>query len=57
MGYAQELKAFVDCAAGKAQPSVSLSEMFATMSVIFAIERSLASGQTVSPLAMRVSTP
>jgi len=56
MGYAQELKAFIDCAAGKTQPTVSLSEMFATMSVIFAIERSLASGQTVSPLAMHVST-
>jgi predicted dehydrogenase len=48
MGYAQELKAFVECASGKANSQVSVAEMFATMRVIFAIEQSLASGQTVA---------
>lgn len=55
MGYTQELKAFIDCAAGKAEPDVSTTDMFATMEVIFAIERALATGQTVSPSAIKVA--
>ena len=41
MGYAQELKHFVACVKGEAEPSKT-DEAFATMSVIFAIERALA---------------
>jgi len=48
MGYAQELKSFVECASGKASSDVKITEIFATMEVIFAIERSLATGQTVA---------
>ena len=55
MGYTQELKAFIDCAAGKAEPDVSTTDMFATMDVVFAIERALATGQTVSPSAIKVA--
>ena len=55
MGYTQELKAFIDCAAGKAEPDVSTTDLFATMEVIFAIERALATGQTVSPSAIKVA--
>jgi predicted dehydrogenase len=47
MGYVQELKAFVDCAAGRQQQPVVTTELFATMAVIFAIERALATGQVV----------
>ena len=47
MGYAQELKAFVDCVGGKTVADVSTTEMFSTMDVIFAIELSLATGQAV----------
>ena len=54
MGYAEELKAFIHCVAGKAQPDVTLSEMFATMDVIFAIEQALATAQTVSIKATKV---
>ncbi len=48
MGYAQELSHFVDIVAGKDQPLVSADEMFATMDTIFAIERSLATGDSVT---------
>ena len=41
MGYAQELKHFVACVRGEAEPPKT-DEAFATMSVIFAIERALA---------------
>jgi predicted dehydrogenase len=54
MGYAQELKAFVDCVGGKTVADVSTTEMFSTMDVIFAIEHALATGQSVSPSATRV---
>lgn len=47
MGYAEELKAFIDCVSGNAKPDITLSEMFATMDVIFAIEQALATAQTV----------
>lgn len=47
MGYVQELKAFVDCVAGRQQQPVATTELFATMAVIFAIERALATGQVV----------
>ena len=57
MGYAQELTAFIQCVSGKAAPDVSLSEMFATMDVIFAIEQALATAQTVSLKATKVSAP
>ena len=48
MGYGQELKAFIDCAVGTSKPDLSMSEMFATMDIIFAIEKSLATGQSIS---------
>lgn len=48
MGYAEELRHFVDCVAGRETPAVGLEETFATMSVIFAIERALASAQVVT---------
>lgn len=48
MGYQQELKAFVDSATGKAEVMPSVAALFATMDVIFGIERSLATGQTVT---------
>ena len=47
MGYSEELRHFVDTVAGKAQPVVGADEMFATMDAIFAIERSLATGNSV----------
>jgi predicted dehydrogenase len=47
MGYTQELKAFVDCAAGRQPQPVATTELFATMAVIFAIEHALATGQVV----------
>ena len=47
MGYVEELRHFVDCVAGRAAPAVSIGETFATMSVIFAIERALATAQVV----------
>jgi predicted dehydrogenase len=55
MGYAQELKAFVDCAVGRVTSQVSPTELFATMAVIFAIEQSLATGHTVSLAALAPS--
>ena len=54
MGYAQELNAFIDCAAGKTEPEVSTAAMFGTMDAIFAIEQALASGQTVSLADLKV---
>jgi len=54
MGYAEELKAFIHCVSGKAQPDVSLPEIFATMDVIFAIEQALATAQTVSVTTKKV---
>jgi len=56
IGYAQELKAFVDCALGKIKPQLSLSEMFDTMEIIFAIEQALATGQSVSLVPERFLT-
>lgn len=48
MGYLEELKHFTDCVSGKDTLSVPPTEMFATMAVIFAIERALATAQVVS---------
>ena len=48
MGYTEELKHFVDSVAGIIQPEVSVTEMFETMKVIFAVERALATAQVVS---------
>ena len=51
MGYAQELEHFVACVAGRAEPAVPVEETFATMSVIFAIERALATAHVVTVAA------
>jgi predicted dehydrogenase len=48
MGYTQELKHFVSCAAGDETPTVTLAESFATMDVIFAIERALATATVIT---------
>ena len=48
MGYLEELKHFTDCVSGKDTVAVPPAEMFATMAVIFAIERALATAQIVS---------
>ena len=48
MGYAEELKHFVACVAGKETPAVPATEMFATMATIFAIEQALATAQVVT---------
>ena len=48
MGYAEELKHFVDCISGQAAPEVSTAEIFETMKVIFAIERALATAQVLT---------
>jgi predicted dehydrogenase len=48
MGYLEELKHFTDCVSGKDTLAVPPTEMFATMAVIFAIERALATAQVVS---------
>ena len=48
MGYTEELTRFLDCVAGKVGTPVSVHELFSTMAAIFAIERSLASAQTIS---------
>ena len=48
MGYNEELKHFTNCVAGKESLIVSPEEMFATMEVIFAIEKSLATSNAVS---------
>lgn len=48
MGYLEELKHFTDCVSGKDTVAVPPTEMFATMAVIFAIERALATAQVVS---------
>ena len=48
MGYLEELKHFTDCVSGKDTVAVPPAEMFATMAVIFAIERALATAQVVS---------
>jgi hypothetical protein len=53
MGYDQELKAFIDCASGTAAAAVTLSDLFSTMGVIFAIEQALATGTTVTPNATK----
>ena len=55
MGYNEEMKAFIAYAAGQTTPEVSLSKMFATMGVIFAIEHALASGQVVSPTVTKAA--
>ncbi len=48
MGYVEELKHFIDCVAGQANPEVSATEMFETMKAIFAIERALATAQVIT---------
>lgn len=48
MGYVQELQHFTDCVTGKTSPLVTSHELFRTMQVIFSIEQSLASAQTVA---------
>lgn len=48
MGYSEELRHFVDIVAGKEQPVVGADEMFATMDAIFAIERALATGDSIT---------
>lgn len=48
MGYLEELKHFTDCVSGKDTLAVPPTEMFATMAVIFAIERTLATAQVIS---------
>jgi predicted dehydrogenase len=48
MGYAQELKHFISCVAGSEIPSVTLADSFATMDVIFAIERALATATVIT---------
>jgi hypothetical protein len=54
MGYEEELRAFLACSLGKVIPELSLQQLFATMDVIFAIERSLSSGQPVYPATINV---
>ena len=48
MGFTEELKHFTNCVAGKETLLVSPEKMFATMEIIFAIERSLATANAVS---------
>jgi predicted dehydrogenase/threonine dehydrogenase-like Zn-dependent dehydrogenase len=48
MGYSQELKAFIESVSGQTEPSLGVADLFATMDVIFAVERSLATGQTIT---------
>jgi len=48
MGYAQELKHFLNCVRGRESPSVSLNDSFETMDVIFAIERALATATVIT---------
>ena len=48
MGYIEELKHFTDCVSGKETLTVAPTEMFATMAVIFAIERALATAQVIT---------
>ncbi len=52
MGYSEELKHFSDCILGKTNVLVPPKEIFATMQTIFAIEQSLASGQSVTREAL-----
>ena len=48
MGYAQELKHFLNCVRGSESPSVSLNDSFETMDVIFSIERALATATVIT---------
>lgn len=48
MGYTEELRAFTDSVSGQSQTALSLDEVFSTMTTIFAIERALATAQTVN---------
>lgn len=48
MGYLEELKHFTDCVSSKDAIAVPPTEVFATMAVIFGIERALATAQVVS---------
>jgi predicted dehydrogenase len=48
MGYVEELKHFSDCVRGKAEVTVTATEIFRTMAVIFAIERALATAQIIT---------
>jgi hypothetical protein len=48
MGYMQELQNFVSVASGKSADVEAFGQVVATMEVIFAIERSLATAATVS---------
>lgn len=47
LGYKEELKHFAQCVKGQEKLMVSLEEAFTTMSTIFAIERSLATGRAI----------
>jgi predicted dehydrogenase/threonine dehydrogenase-like Zn-dependent dehydrogenase len=47
MGYVQELEHFIACTQGAETPAVSLDDQFATMDVIFGIERALATSAIV----------
>jgi predicted dehydrogenase len=55
MGYTEELRSFVECAAGRISQPVETAEIFSTMAVIFAIEQALATGQVVSVNSVYVS--
>ena len=48
MGYAQELEYFIACTHGAQTPALSLHDQFATMDVIFGIERALATSTVVT---------
>ena len=48
MGYAQELEHFIACTQGAQIPALSLHDQFATMDVIFGIERALATSTVVT---------
>ena len=47
MGYNEELQHFIACLKGKELPAVSAQEMLCTMKTLFAIESSLATGNSV----------
>ncbi len=55
LGYAEELKHFARAARGREAPIASPSDMLATMRAVFAIERSLATGQPV--LVAEIAAP
>ena len=48
MGYTEELMHFTNCVAGRERLLISPEEMFATMEIKFAIERSIATANAVN---------